>query len=56
VDFVSPQTKAGDLVQPDVFKFWKNMLVASSPVTELYIKFRYVDRDDETIEPRDGHG
>jgi hypothetical protein len=56
VDFVSLQNKAGDLIQPHDISLWKNMLVASPPVTELYVKFRYVNRDEETIEPRDGHG
>jgi hypothetical protein len=56
LNFVSLQNKAGDLVQPEEFAFWKEMLVASPPVTDLYVKFRYVNRDEETIEPRDGHG
>jgi hypothetical protein len=56
VSFVSLGNKAGNLVQSEGFAIWKNMLVTSSPVTELYVKFRYVNWDEETIESRSGHG
>lgn len=50
--FTHLRNKAGELLQPDAIPLFKNMFATSPPVTELYIKFRYVDRESGEIEPK----
>jgi hypothetical protein len=50
--FTHLRNKFGDLLQPDAIPLFKDMFATSPPVTFLYIKFRYVDREFGEIEPK----
>lgn len=50
--FTHLKNKSGSLIQPDAIPLFKDMFATSPPITSLYIKLRYLDREFGEIEPK----